>query len=46
VLWGWVFWGTVPDSLAWAGVAVIVLAGLIVIRKDRDDAATAVDACP
>lgn len=34
VLWGWLFWDNVPDTVAWVGIAVIIGAGLIVIRKD------------
>jgi len=30
VLWGWVFWGNLPDLLAWLGIAVIIGAGLLV----------------
>lgn len=35
VLWGWIFWDSIPDTLAWIGIAVIVTAGMIVIRKDE-----------
>jgi drug/metabolite transporter (DMT)-like permease len=34
VLWGWLFWDSIPDGIAWVGIAVIIAAGLIVIRKD------------
>lgn len=34
VLWGWLFWDSIPDGIAWVGIAVIISAGLIVIRKD------------
>lgn len=41
LLWGWMFWGDLPDALAWVGIAVIVGAGLYVIRQpaeaDTDD---------
>lgn len=32
VLWGWLAWGDFPDALGWLGIAVIVAAGLVVIR--------------
>lgn len=35
VLWGWIFWGSLPDMIAWIGIAVIICAGMIVIRKDQ-----------
>lgn len=35
VLWGWLFWDSIPDGLAWVGIAVIIGAGLIVIRKEE-----------
>lgn len=35
VLWGWLFWDSIPDRLAWIGIAVIIAAGMVVIRKDR-----------
>ena len=35
VLWGWIFWGSLPDVVAWIGIAVIICAGMIVIRKDQ-----------
>lgn len=33
VLWGWIFWGDMPDALAWCGIAVIIAAGLYIIRQ-------------
>ncbi|WP_374394171.1 DMT family transporter [Tabrizicola sp.] len=39
VLWGWLFWDNIPDPLAWVGIAVIIGAGMIVIRKDEAPAA-------
>lgn len=33
VLWGWMFWGDLPDGTGWLGIAVIVAAGLYVIRQ-------------
>lgn len=41
VLWGWMFWGELPDALGWAGVAIIIGAGLYVIRADRPAGAEA-----
>jgi drug/metabolite transporter (DMT)-like permease len=35
LLWGWLFWDSIPDTLAWVGIAVIISAGMIVIRKDE-----------
>jgi drug/metabolite transporter (DMT)-like permease len=32
VLWGWMFWGNLPDALGWLGIAIIIGAGLIVVR--------------
>lgn len=34
LLWGWLVWGDLPDTLAWIGIAVIIGAGLVVIRAD------------
>lgn len=33
LLWGWVIWDNIPDTMAWVGIAVIIGAGLVVIRK-------------
>ena len=38
VLWGWLFWDSIPDTVAWVGIAVIIGAGLIVIRKEPEPA--------
>lgn len=38
VLWGWVGWGDLPDPWGWLGIAVIIAAGLIVIRKEPEPA--------
>lgn len=41
VLWGWVFWGDWPVPAAWAGIAFLVAAGLVVIRAEgRGETAT------
>ena len=34
VLWGWVFWGDLPDFWGWTGMAIIILAGLYVLRPE------------
>ena len=35
LLWGWLFFGTVPDMLGWLGIAVIILAGAYVVSPDQ-----------
>lgn len=32
---GWVFWGDVPDAVAWAGIALVIGAGLYLLRQGR-----------
>lgn len=39
VLWGWLVWGNLPDGLAWVGIAVIIAAGMIVIRRPANEKA-------
>jgi drug/metabolite transporter (DMT)-like permease len=34
VLWGWLFWSQLPTVLAWAGIALLIGAGLLVIRAE------------
>lgn len=34
ILWGWLFWGDLPDALGWAGIAVIIAAGVYVLRAE------------
>lgn len=34
ILWGWMFWGDLPDGLGWAGIAVIIAAGIYVLRSE------------
>ena len=34
VLWGWLFWAQLPTMLAWAGIAALIGAGLLVIRAE------------
>jgi drug/metabolite transporter (DMT)-like permease len=41
LLWGWLFWDNIPDSLAWVGIAVIIGAGMVVIRKPEPQGAAA-----
>jgi drug/metabolite transporter (DMT)-like permease len=41
LLWGWLFWDNIPDSLAWVGIAVIIGAGMVVIRKPEPQGAVA-----
>ncbi len=41
VLWGWLFWGTLPDTLGWLGIAVITACGIHVVRGDLAAAKTA-----
>jgi drug/metabolite transporter (DMT)-like permease len=39
VLWGWMFWGSLPDPVGWVGISVIILAGLMVIRAPQNEKA-------
>ena len=32
---GWVVWGEVPNALAWAGIALVIGAGLYLLRHER-----------
>ncbi len=34
ILWGWLFWGDLPDAFGWLGIAVIVAAGIYVLRAE------------
>ncbi|MFB2531234.1 DMT family transporter [Paracoccus sp. p4-l81] len=43
-LWGWLFWGAVPDGWSLAGAAVIVAAGLYVWSREARDTARAAKA--
>lgn len=36
VLWGWMFWDQLPTTLAWAGIAALIGAGLLVIRAEAE----------
>jgi drug/metabolite transporter (DMT)-like permease len=35
VLLGWVVWGDIPNAPAWAGIALLIAAGLAMIRQQR-----------
>ena len=35
ILWGWLFWGDLPDAYGWLGIAVIVAAGIYVLRAEN-----------
>ena len=41
VLWGWLFWDQLPTTLAWAGIAALIGAGLLVIRAEAQKEETA-----
>ena len=34
ILWGWLFFGTLPDAIGWSGIAVIIAAGTYVVRSE------------
>ena len=40
VLWGWLFWDEMPDRTGWLGIAIIIAAGLYVIRTEGRQAGT------
>ncbi|WP_244935015.1 DMT family transporter [Acuticoccus sediminis] len=44
VLWGILFFGDVPDAVTFLGIATIVAAGILAVRRPRGSAETA--ACP
>jgi drug/metabolite transporter (DMT)-like permease len=46
VLWGWMFWGSLPDLIGWVGIAVIIGAGLMVIRTPQKEKAAPEGAAP
>ena len=35
VLLGWLVWGDIPNTLAWGGIALLIAAGLAMIRQQR-----------
>ena len=34
LLWGWLFWGDLPDGMGWLGIAIIIGAGIYVVRAE------------
>ncbi len=34
ILWGWLFWGDMPDLVAWTGLVLIAGAGLLVLWRE------------
>jgi drug/metabolite transporter (DMT)-like permease len=38
VLWGWLFWGALPDAQGWAGIAILIAAGVYVVAKAEPEA--------
>lgn len=34
ILWGWLFWGDLPDALGWLGIGIIIAAGVYVLRSE------------
>lgn len=43
---GWAIWGDVPNTLAWAGIALLVSAGLYVLHSERGRARAELEAAP
>jgi drug/metabolite transporter (DMT)-like permease len=45
ILWGWLFWGQLPDALGWLGIAIIIVAGTYVLRAEgvEDGAAEGIE---
>ena len=39
VLWGWLVWDELPDAIGWLGIAIIIGAGLVVIRSPQTEKA-------
>lgn len=35
ILWGWLFWGDLPDALGWLGIGIIIVAGVYVLQSER-----------
>lgn len=35
LLWGWLVWSDWPDAITWVGIAILVGAGLAVLRPER-----------
>jgi drug/metabolite transporter (DMT)-like permease len=32
---GWVIWGDLPNMLGWAGIALLIAAGVYLVRRER-----------
>ncbi|KAF0171435.1 MAG: Integral membrane protein [Rhodobacteraceae bacterium] len=39
ILWGWLFWSDLPDALGWLGIAIIIAAGVSVLRAEGTESA-------
>ena len=39
ILWGWLFWSDLPDALGWLGIAIIIAAGVYVLRAEGTEPA-------
>lgn len=35
LLWGWLFWRELPNVLGWVGIALIIAAGIYVLRNEK-----------
>ncbi len=35
LLWGWLFWHELPNALGWVGIALIIAAGIYVLRNEK-----------
>ena len=35
LLWGWLFWRELPNTIGWVGIALIIGAGIYVLRKEK-----------
>ncbi|MEI6098818.1 MAG: DMT family transporter [Alphaproteobacteria bacterium] len=38
VLWGWLFWGVLPDAQGWTGIVILIAAGVYVVSKAEPEA--------
>jgi drug/metabolite transporter (DMT)-like permease len=32
---GWAIWGDLPNALGWAGIALLIAAGVYLVRRER-----------
>ena len=39
LLWGWLFWGDLPDALGWVGIVLIIGSGLYVLHREGQEGA-------